>query len=59
MNMMKILSLYEPTYHDLLIAGHTTNDPWGKTVTDIRFDYVTGFSDTGITAIVKQVIHEK
>lgn len=53
------IEFIDPTYHDLLIAGHATNNPWGKIVTDIRFDYVTGFSDDRITTIVKRILHEK
>ncbi len=53
------IEFIDPTYHDLLIAGHAAMNPWGKTVTDIRFDYVTGFSDIRIVKLVKQVIHEK
>lgn len=53
------IEFIDPTYHDLSIAGHTSNDPWGKTVTDIRFDYVTGFSDIEIVSLLQQIIHEK
>lgn len=48
-----------PTYHELLIAGHSTGDYFGKSVNDIRFDYVTGFTDNKIVQIVRNQIHEK
>lgn len=49
----------DPTYHGISIAGHTVSDPWGKSVNDIRFDYLTGFSDVQIVTMIQQTIHEK
>lgn len=53
------LDFITPTYHELLIAGHSTEHYFGKTVNDIRFDYVTGFTDTEIVQMVRNQIHEK
>jgi uncharacterized membrane protein len=53
------VNLIDPTYHDLTIAGHIAATPWGKIVTDIRFDYVTGFSDDRIIGMAQRIIHEK
>ncbi len=48
----------EPVYHGISIAGHLTNDPWGKIVDDIRFDYITGLSDDRIVGLVKKTLNE-
>lgn len=52
-------TLINPIHHELLVAGHVVADPWGRTVNDIRFDYLTGYSDPEATALVKEVIHEQ
>lgn len=51
--------ILDPYYHDLFIAGHSTTNPWGKTINDITIDYSTGFSDMQIINIIKSTIHEK
>ncbi len=53
------VELLPPTYHELQIAGHPNYDAFGKVVNDVRLTYTTGFSDPGMTALLKVLIHEK
>lgn len=53
------IDLIPPTHHDLLIAGHVIDNPWGNTVNDIRLTYSTGYSDPTLVALIKILIHEK
>jgi hypothetical protein len=55
----KNASLIDPIHHEVSVAGHVVPDPWGKSVNDIRFDYITGFSDPQMVALVKEIIHEQ
>ncbi len=54
-----IVKLLAPTYHDVLIAGHSVPDPWGKMVHDFRLDYSTGFFDTEIADRLLRIVHER
>lgn len=54
-----VFELLPPTYHELQIAGHPAHDAFGKVVNDVRLTYTTGFSDPGMTALLKILIHEK
>lgn len=48
----------DPTYHDITVAGHNVPEPWGKTITDLRFSYQTGYSDAHVVSAMTAVIHE-
>ncbi len=48
-----------PTYHELLVGGHSVQDSWGTMINDLRFEYTTGFSDERIVDVATGIIHEK
>jgi len=49
----------EPTTHQIYINGHKSKDYYGKSTTNIRIEYATGFFDALLIKSIVHTIHEQ